>query len=504
MAVSKDTKKEDVTGSIRPPVVVVMGHVDHGKSTLLEAIREDFRITGRESGGITQHIGAYEAGFEGRKLTFIDTPGHEAFSAMRSRGADVADIALLVVAADEGVKPQTVEALEQIHEAKLPFIVVINKMDKPGADPDKIKQELTKHNVFVESWGGTISVVETAATKKEGIEGLLELILLMVDVEELEEMNQGPGKGVIIESFLDSKRGTAATILVQKGLVRTSDFIATQSTVGKVRILENFQGDSIEEAETSQPALVIGFDKGPEVGEEFQVFEDKASAAEFVSSQSTIKQIDQVDDLDHERGILSLVLKSDVSGSLEALNDMIAQLPQENAVVRVVGTSVGEVGENDVRLAEGTDGVIIAFRSKVSSQMADLAERLNVPIEEHDIIYKAVEAVERLSKQRKEYKVEREDMGEAKVLAVFRTVRENKGFKQVVGGKVSSGEIRTNMKVSVERGEEQVCEGRILNLQHNKADTGYVPQGEEFGISLHVDDKMQEGDILKFYVENEV
>jgi len=481
----------------RPPIVVVLGHVDHGKSSLLEAVREDFLITPKEAGGITQHIGAYEAEYQGRKITFIDTPGHKAFSAMRSRGAKVADIALLVVAADDGVKPQTEEAIEHIQEAKLPFIVVFSKMDRSGANTERVKQDLAQKGVLLESFGGKVPVAETSASAKQGIPELLELILLMADMEQLSDEPELPAQGVVIESFLDSRRGPATTLLVRKGILRQGDIVGTPTTSGKVRILENFQGEEIKEARASQPALVLGFEAAPAVGEEFYAFSRKEEAIAFGQADEAHEPATKVSSPETEElQTLPLVVKADTVGSLEALLAMLSQLPQEDTQLCVVQAEVGDVGEADIKHAQGTKACVLAFRVKTSPGIKELAERLGVRLEQSEIIYEAVQRVEELLAERKVQEEEpRKEAGKARILAVFGAEKK----QQVVGGTILEGEARKNMEAEILRGEEKVGEGVVRNIQQNREDVPFVPTGEEFGMLLAGAPKLQEGDILLFY-----
>jgi translation initiation factor IF-2 len=313
--IKNQKQKENI--KIRPPVVVVLGHVDHGKSSILEAIK-DLKITAEESGGITQHIGAYEVEHQGKKITFIDTPGHEAFSAMRARGSKIADIAILVVAAEEGIKPQTKEAISHIKKAEIPFIVALNKIDKQDAQPEKVKRELASQEVLVESMGGKIPSIEISAKTKKRIPELLEMILLLAEMEELKSDISLPAKGVVIESYLDSSRGPTTTIILQEGILKQSDIIGTVSTSGKARILEDFQGKPLKEAYPSQPVIIVGFEKAPGVGEEVKVFPDIESAQKGTQEQK--KAIfENKEKAESGKKVLNMVLKADMLGSLEAI-----------------------------------------------------------------------------------------------------------------------------------------------------------------------------------------
>jgi len=476
----------------RPPIVVILGHVDHGKSSILEAIREDFNITAKESGGITQHIGAYRVEYQDKEIAFIDTPGHKAFSAMRSRGAKVADIALLVVAADDGVKEQTKEAIDQIKKAKLPMIVVLNKIDKPEANQDKVKQELSQHDIFVEDFGGKVPIVETAATTKQGIPELLEMILLVSELEDLKADESKPGEGVIIESYTDTRRGVTAMLLVRDGTVRTGDVIGTKSTTGKVRIMEDIQGVSMEQATPSTPVIVLGFENPPQVGEEFQVFKDEATARAGVSLKQ--QQREQVTS-DEETQFFDIVLKADVQGSVEAIEGMLKAITDEKMVLRIVYAGAGDIGEKDVRLAQGTGARIFGFHTKADSETAALADREKVSIETFDVIYELVQRVDELMKKSKEPEIVRKDLGRMEVLAIFRTEKNS----QIVGGKIVDGEAKKGSKVEIMREGEMIGEGRAVSLKRGQTDASTIPKGEEGGIFYEGSEKVQEGDVLQFY-----
>lgn len=489
--------EEKDTTTTRPPIVVVLGHVDHGKSSLLQAVKEDFQITSRESGGITQHIGAYEVEHEGRKITFIDTPGHEAFSAMRSRGAKVADIAILVVAAEEGVKPQTEEAIKQAKIAGIPMVVAINKIDKPEANAQKVKQELAKYDIIVESFGGQVPAVETSAITKQGIKELLDMVLLVAEMENLQVHLEKPGKGVIIETYLDSKRGPTATLLLRDGKVQVGDSIATKSQTAKVLILENFQGEMMKQALPSQPAAVIGFEVCPQVGEEFRVLAKGESMAPLPLEGEKTKKTTRVIAVEPGMHVLNIILKADVAGSLEALEHVLLSLPQEPVIARIVKAEVGEIGEDDVKFARSTKALILGFRTKVASEAADLAERDNVVIENFDIIYELAQRVRELMERSVEEQGGREDLGALRVLAVF-LIDKN---RQIIGGRVAEGEVRKGSKAEVVRNEEIIGTGKVVNVQRDKKDVVSLPKGAECGLHYEGSEKIQEGDMLRFYIE---
>jgi len=478
----------------RPPIVVVLGHVNHGKSSLLEAIREDFKITKAEAGGITQHIAAYQVEYQEKEITFIDTPGHQAFPQMRSRGAKVADIALLVVAADEGVKEQTKEAISQIQKANLPMIVVFNKIDSPGANVEKVKQELSQQEVFVESLGGKVPSVETSATTKQGIPDLLDLVLLVAEVEDLKMDLEIPGEGVIIESSIDAQRGATTTLLVTNGRVRLGDIVATKSSVGKLRILEDFQGNSIEEVLPSMPVTAIGFEKGLMVGEEFHVFADESSArAQIVSELSQKEQIA----IDEQTELLTIIVKTDVQGSSEAVENMLSSLPKGEIVLRIAKAEAGDIGENDVKLAQSIGARILGFRTKVDPAATSLADREQIPIETFDVIYELGERVKDLLEKSQKPEMVRRDLGSLQVLGIFLTEKS----RQIVGGKVTQGEVRKGSDVEVVREGEVIGKGKATSLKRGQTETDVVKEGEECGISYEGSGKIQEGDTLGFSIK---
>ena len=477
----------------RPPIVVILGHIDHGKTTLLESIK-DLKITQKEAGGITQHIGAYQIEHQEHKITFLDTPGHEAFWAIRSRGAKVADIAVLVVAADEGVKPQTIEAIRCIKEANIPMIVAINKIDKPEANPMKVKQELAKEGVLVEGFGGDIPVVETSAKTKQGIDELMEMILLVAQMENLEADLQKNPEGVVIEAYLDSKRGPTATLIVKEGILKEGDIIATKSVVGKARILEDFQGKRIKEVYPSQPVVVIGFEEVPIVGEKFRKFSSLEEAREQITKE---KKEAKRTVIGPGKKILNLVIKADVLGSLEAIETVIERLPQSEVVLRILKSDVGDVNEEDVALATSAGAKILAFRVKSTPQAERLAREKKIDIFHFEIIYDLAQRLREMIKEIVESEVVREDIGQLRVLVVFRT----EPNRQIVGGRVIKGEFIKGAKVEILREDKKVGEGEILNLQKEKKDIEKGQEGDEIGILYKGHTKIKEGDFLRAYIE---
>ncbi|MBZ9578034.1 GTP-binding protein [Patescibacteria group bacterium] len=478
----------------RPPVVVVLGHVDHGKSSILEKIK-DLKITEKESGGITQHIGAYEVEHQGKKITFIDTPGHEAFSAMRSRGAKVADIAILVIAAEEGIKPQTKEAISHIKKAGIPMIVAINKMDKPGADPEKVKRELSVQDISVESMGGKIPSVEISAETGKGIPELLELILLVAEMEGFKADVSKPAEGVIVESYLDSQRGPTATLILQNGILKRGDILGTSSVVGKIRIMEDFQGLSIKQASPSMPVIVLGFENVPRVGERFKVFTDIETAKRRL--EGIVKPGPQVLDIEPDKKVLNLILKVDVLGSLEAIEEVLKKLPQEKVILRILKGEVGEINESDVKLAGGAKAIIVGFRVKTNPIAQKLALREKIKIMCFEVIYELVQEVRGVLEKKVRPEVVRIDLGKVKILAIFRTEKN----RQIIGGKVIEGEVKRGASLEVFRNEEKVGRGKIVNLQRDKKEVEELAKGAECGILYEGDIKMEEGDVLWVYTE---
>lgn len=484
-----------------PPVVVVLGHVDHGKTSILDYIRKT-RVVDKESGGITQHIGAYQVESNGKKITFIDTPGHEAFSAMRSRGANVADIAVLVVAAEEGIKPQTLEAIKHIKEARLPLIVAINKMDKSGALPEKVKQELARKEVLAESMGGKVPMVLTSAKTGQGIDDLLDVILILAELENIQFRLSGSGKGVIIESHLDTRRGATATLLISEGEVKKGDLIWTSSTGGVVKIMEDFQGSAISFASAGTPVLICGFYDVPGLGDEFEIMPDemalkekmKEAASKIFNRPATKKNEENGE---NGKKSLHLILKTDVTGSIEAIKGMIDAIEQDEVKIEILRAEAGEVNESDIKLAESANAKIIGFNTKISARIAGLAERNKVSIRLFDIIYELIQAIRDLVAKRMAPDIIRENLGKLKVVAVFR----NEPPRMIVGGKVTEGVVARPAQIEILRDKEKVGQGRLIELQRNKKEADEVSKGQEAGILFDGNGIIEIGDTLVFYRE---
>ncbi len=499
---SENTSKNIIS---RPPVVVILGHVDHGKSSILEAVK-DIKITEKESGGITQHIGAYEIEHLGKKITFIDTPGHEAFSAMRSRGARVADVAVLVVAADEGVKPQTEEAIIHIKESGIPMIVALNKIDKPEANAERVSQQLAEKEIYLESIGGKIPSALISAKKKEGLEDLLELIILTAELENLTGDVSVPAEGVIVESHIDSMKGCTVTVIIEKGVLKKQDIIATKSACGKIKSLKDFQGKEIDGAFPSMPVTICGFSGVPFVGDNFRVFADSDSAQKFMKKESDKKNNvieKKITNKDQEQ--INLILKTDFLGSLEAIEGMLNQISQERVVLKIIKSGVGDINESDVKMAKSGKAEIIGFKVKSANDIINLAERDSVNIFIFNIIYELVEHVKKVMEKAINPRKERINLGKAKVLAVF--IQDKN--RQIIGCKNIQGEIKRGSYLEIFRlnpeskEEELVGKGKISNLKRGEKNVEKIVEGEECGILYEGNLKIEQGDILLAYIEQE-
>ena len=506
---AKGTPDNTTIAVTRPPVVVVLGHVDHGKTTLLDAIRKTNVVAG-ESGGITQHIGAYQVQTHGRTITFLDTPGHEAFTAIRSRGAHVADVAILVVAADESVKPQTIEAIRIIKDEKLPFVVAINKTDKPGANPDKVKQELAAQDVLVEDWGGQIPSVQTAAKSGEGVPELLDMVLLVADLLELKARTDVTAKGIIIESHKDPQRGFVATALVQEGILAVGAWIVVGPLVGKVKSMEDYLGKPLAAAEPSMPVVITGWPDAPRVGGQFVTTSAKKAAEDFAADSVTPPPVPfdtfrqtvagaPVDD----KPTLNALFKADVASSLEAIELSLKAIGTERVGLRVLDSGIGNVAEVDVKTAVAKGAIIYAFRVAVEPDAVKHAERDGIVIRASDIIYELVETVRKDLEALLPTQTERTIVGKLRVLAVFRREAKN----MILGGKVTTGTVRKGVLVDLVKGDSVVRVGKISSLQREKKDVDEAAMGTECGMRIDTsafDGDIQEGDSLEFVTEAQI
>lgn len=492
--------KKEKTTECRSPVVVIMGHVDHGKSSILEAIK-DLKITSKESGGITQHIGAYEIDHDCKKITFLDTPGHEAFSSMRSRGAKIADIAVLVVAADDGVKSQTKEAIKHIKESGIPMIVAINKIDKPESNPTKVSEQLLSEDIYLESMGGKVPSVLVSAKKRENIEELLELILLVAEMENLQSDLCCPAQGVIIESHIDSLKGAIATVIIESGTLKKGDILATPSVKGKIKSIKNSQGEEVERGLPSMPITVSGFDSTPSIGDIFMVFPDLSSAE--TSIKKLIIKKEKKDIISSENENVNIIIKADFLGSLEAIEEMLGEISQERVSLKILKSEVGDVNESDFKIAKSSNAFILAFRVKVMPQISLLIKRENIQSLTFDVIYELIDSVKKIMEKSITPRIERIDFGKAKVLAIFF----NNKNKQIIGCKVLQGEIKKGSSLDIFRlnpesdEEVKIGSGKATSLKRGNKDTDKVTEGEECGISYEGDIVIEEKDIIVSYIE---
>ena len=497
----------------RPPVVTVMGHVDHGKTSLLDAIRKT-RVAAGEAGGITQHIGAYQVEIphagEQRKITFLDTPGHEAFTAMRARGTKVTDVAVLVVAADDGVRPQTLEAISHARAAKVPIVVAINKIDKEGASPDRVKQELSALELVAEDWGGDTVMVPVSAIKGENVDKLLEMILLVTEVEDLQANPDRMAKGTVIEAHLDKAKGPVATLLVQNGTLKAGDVLAAGPVLGKVRAMVDDTGKRVKEAGPSYAVEALGFSEVPTAGDEFEVYPDEKTARSVVGDRANEARATRLAQQMASRRVslasmsgqasegelkeLNLILKADVQGSVEAILGSLEQLPQGEVQVRVLLSAPGEITETDVDLAAASGAVIVGFNTSMAPGAKRAADATGVDVRDYDVIYKLLEDIQMAMEGLLEPELVEEPLGEAEVRAVF-TI----GRSAVAGCYVTTGKLQRNCKVRVWRGKEKVFEGDLDSLRRNKDDVKEVATGFECGIGTDRYTGWQDGDRVEAY-----
>lgn len=504
----EDTPEEDENLIERPPVVTIMGHVDHGKTTLLDAIRHT-SVTEGEAGGITQHIGAYQAEVKGKKITFLDTPGHEAFTTMRARGAKVTDITILVVAADDGVMPQTIEAINHAKAAKVPIIVAVNKVDKPEANPDRIKQELTEYELVPEEWGGDTIFVNVSAKQRQNLDELLEMILLVAEVEDLKANPESFARGTVIEAELDKGRGPVARVLVQSGTLKIGDPLIAGVGFGRVRAMVNDKGRRIKEAGPSTPVEITGLAEVPQAGDRFIVFEDERKAREIAEKRTvTLRQSEMgansrvtLDDLfsqiqQGEMKDLNVIIKADVQGSAEALKGSLEKIDIEGVRVRIIHRAVGAITESDIILASASNAIIIGFNVRPETAAKATAENEKVDIRLHSIIYKVIEEIESAMKGMLDPEYKEKVIGQAEVREIFRISR----VGTIAGCMMISGKITRNSEVRVIRDGIVVHEGSLNALKRFKDDVKEVSQGYECGISLEKFNDIREGDIIEGYV----
>ena len=491
----------------RPPVVTILGHVDHGKTTLLDAIRRS-RVAQGEVGQITQHIGAYQVEHNGQKITFLDTPGHEAFTAIRARGASVTDIAILVVAADDGVMPQTVEALNHAKAAEVPIIVAINKMDRPDSDPDRVKRQLGEQGLVFEDWGGDVISVPLSATQGEGIDDLLENLLLVAEIADLKADPERKASGVVVEAKLDRNRGPLATLLVQSGTLRVSDYIVAGSCYGRVRAMSNDLGKRVTEVAPAFPVELMGFGSLPEAGDPFETVPDERSARSLAESRQQEKEAGRsaaraltLEELQTridsgETKELNLVIKADVQGSVEAVVGSLERLNDGRARVRILHAGSGSVTDSDILLAAASDAIVIGFSTTTQQGVDRLAEREGVEIRYYDIIYHLVEDIEKALQGILEATQREVIVGHADVRAIFSIGRRS---QNIAGCMVTDGRIARNAMVRVLRGGRNIFNGTVASLRHFKEEVNEMNTGFECGIGVASFYDFEEGDVLETY-----
>jgi len=486
--------------SPRPPVVAIMGHIDHGKSTLLDYIRKSNVVAG-EAGGITQHVSAYEIAHKTesgeKKITFLDTPGHESFQSIRSRGAKAADIGVLVVSAEDGVKPQTVEALKKIREAKVPMIVALTKIDKTNANVELAKQSLAENDVYVEGYGGDVPMVALSAKTGEGVKEFLDLVLLLSEMEHCTGEEDRLGSGVIIESRLDPQKGITAVGVIKDGSVKTGQVASSIGTIAPLRFILDADGEKRERLTFSSPIQLVGWDNLPLVGATFEIFDDKKAAQLYADSEALKFKATQglkLESFDESIIGLPIIIKADAAGSLEAIKYELGKISNERIRIKIVSADVGSISEGDLKAAQTTPGTFVfGFNTKIDSQAGAIAERTGVPVELYDIIYKLTERVAQLLLDKApRFEVE-EVMGRAKVLKLFSKTKD----KQVIGARVETGMLEKNSGVKILRREVEIGRGKIKELQHAKVGVENVSEGSEFGAMIESKIEIAPGDHIE-------
>lgn len=506
----KTTTAETTTVTVRPPIIVVMGHIDHGKSTLLDYIRKT-NVTEKETGGITQHISAYEVLHktekgEKKRITFLDTPGHEAFQKMRFRGAEIADIAILVVSAEDGVKAQTLEALACITKSGIPYIVAITKIDKTSSNIERTKQTLIEHGVYLEGLGGQIPYVPLSAKLGDGVSDLLDMMLLIAELEELSGTPQKLAEGVVIESNLDPQKGISAALIIKDGSIKKGMFIASDSSVAPVRIMEDFMGKALSEATFSSPIRIVGWNIMPQAGAPFRTFltrRDAEQAASETVNRVATKSPASIPPAEGEaeKAIIPIILKADVLGSLDAILHELEKLNTDRAVLKVIQKSVGSISESDVKAASSIAGtLVIGFNTKVDNPARDFAERMGVEVKVFDIIYKLSEWLAEVVATRTP-KIETEEVtGRAKILKSFSRVKD----KQILGARVETGSLKLKASVRIIRRDVEVGRGTVVSLEQNKVAVSKIDQGNEFGAQIQSKIELLPGDYIEMVMRGSI
>ena len=492
----------------RPPIVTVMGHVDHGKTTLLDAIRET-SVAGSEVGGITQRIGAYQVDYKKKKITFIDTPGHEAFTSIRARGAKVTDIAVVVVAADDGIMPQTVEAIDHAKDAGVPIIIAINKIDLPNSNPDKIKKSLTEHNLVPEKWGGDTVCVEISAKKKTNLNELLEMILLVTDLNEIKGNPESMGAGVIIESRLDKGMGPLGTVVIKRGIVKVGDSFITGDSLGRVRSVRDEKGRNLKEAVLSQPVEITGFSSVPKAGDKLFIVKNEKAAKELLSRKDYEKKmimiaetkkvmsLEELYELSKETEIkkLKIILKADSDGSVDAVEKSLNQIEEEKIKIDIIHKAIGAINDTDVMLAIASGAIIIGFGVVPTKKADEIHKKERVEVRTYDVIYKLIDDIKLAFKGMLEPEVKRIDKGKAEVREIFKLPK----IGVVAGSYILEGEVERGNQVNVIRDGKVIHESKVATLHRFKEDVKKVASGYECGIRLEDYQNLSKGDVLEFY-----
>lgn len=509
----RERRKASSEGEPRPPVIAVMGHVDHGKTSLLDAIR-GAEVVKDEAGGITQHISAYQVMHNKRVITFLDTPGHEAFAALREHGAQLTDLVVIVVAADDGVKPQTIEAIRFARKAGVKIIVAINKVDKEGTDVNRVKQELSEQELLVEDWGGDIVAIEVSAKTKAGIDNLLDMILLVADVEELKAPTDVPAKGLIIEAHMEKGRGPVAIALVEEGILKNDDFVVTGTTYAKIRNLESTDNKPISEAGPSTPVVITGFKALPEFGEEFVVAKDDKEARSRAESTQIERRAGPskqdysgsqlINIINHSRKMTELlvIVKTDVQGSLTSVVDSLKTLDTEEVTTRIVGSGIGAVTENDIHMAHTSGAIIYGFNVSMPPSIKRLAGRDKVPVRLYSVIYELIDDAKTELSSLLTPEIVENELGRLIVKGVFKTTK----TEVICGGEVTKGKLSMPALARVKRGKELLAEVEVINLKRGPQDTKEVFEGEMCGMNLKTPNKieLQEGDAVELFTRDTV
>lgn len=508
-AVKINERAKSATAHERPPIVAVMGHVDHGKTSLLDAILHMHVVTG-EAGGITQHIAAYQTDYNGHKITLLDTPGHEAFSALRQHGAALTDVVVIVVAADDGVKPQTVEAIKFAQQANARIIVAINKIDKPDADVNRVKTQLaTDHNLTPEEWGGDTVMVEVSAKTGKNLEKLLEMILLVADMEELKAETEGPAEGLVIESHMEQGRGAVVSMLVEHGILRAGTFLVAGNTYAKVRTLEDFAGKPVAQSGPSTPATVTGFKEIPQFGDRFIAVGTEKEARHLASQHQTESKqavqssaISSTDLLQlmtrrKEKQLVNMIVKADVQGSLTSVCDSLKLLENDEVAPRIISSGVGNISENDVRMAQSASAIVYGFNVQLPPAVKHLAQRDKVAVRLYKIIYELIDDAKTALEDLLAPEIVEKEIGKLIIKGIFRTSRD----EIICGGEVTKGKIESGLLARVKRGSEQIAEAEVGNVQRQQQEVKEVFEGDMCGLQLKTKGKLQlqEGDTLEFF-----